>query len=144
VLAAAAVQITEFVGLPECALTLAQAVTYMSCCPKSNASCAALAEARDDVRNQRTLPVPKALRDTHYQGAKSLGNDGYKYPHDSPEGYVVQDYLGVAKQYYHPTDRGREATFRQYLEKLVLLRTDSAVSSGGSATPGQGLAEPKS
>jgi putative ATPase len=130
IMAAAAVQITEFIGLPECALTLAQAVTYMSCCPKSNASTVAIGEARDDVKHQRTIPVPKALRDSHYKGAKSLGHEGYKYAHDNPEGYVVQDYLGVDKQYYRPTDRGREAIFRQYLEKLAKIRAESAVSSG--------------
>ncbi len=129
ILAAAAVQITEFIGLPECALTLAQAVTYMSCCPKSNASTVAIGEARDDVKHQRTIPVPKILRDSHYKGAKSLGHEGYKYVHDNPQGYVVQDYLGVDKQYYRPTDRGREAIFRQYLEKLAKIRADAEVSS---------------
>ncbi len=142
ILAAATVQITEFIGLPECALTLAQAVTYMSCCPKSNASYTAISQARDDVKHQRTIPVPRTLRDAHYEGAKSLGHEGYKYAHDSPEGYVVQNYLGVDKQYYRPVDRGREAIFRQYLDKLAKIRADAATSSGNEPLPEQGSVKP--
>lgn len=122
ILAAAMVQIVEFVGMPEAQLTLAQAVTYLACCPKSNASTVAIGEAMEDVKNNRTLPVPRHLRDAHYKGAEALGHTGYKYAHDSAEGYVVQEYLGVEKSYYRPTDRGREATFRAYLDKLAAIR----------------------
>jgi len=114
----AAAQITQFIGLPECALTLAQAVIYMACVPKSNASNNAISAAMEDVEQGRTIPVPKHLRDAHYAGAKGLGHEGYVYPHDHPEGYVAQDYLGVEKCYYTPTNRGREAQFRAYLDKL--------------------------
>ncbi|MEK6234770.1 MAG: replication-associated recombination protein A, partial [Planctomycetales bacterium] len=72
-LAVAAQQACETVGLPECQLTLAQAVAYLACAPKSNACTVAIAEAREDVRQGRSLPVPTALRDSHYQGASSLG-----------------------------------------------------------------------
>ena len=122
ILAAAMVQVVDFVGLPEAQLTLAQAVTYMACSPKSNAATVAIGEAMADVENNRTVPVPRHLRDTHYSGAQQLGHAGYKYAHDYPEGYVPQEYLGVDKQYYRPTDRGKEATFRAYLDKLAKIR----------------------
>src|SRR5206468_10802361 len=73
-LAVAAMQATEFVGLPECQLTLAQAVTYLACAPKSNAATIGIGEARADVTSGRILPVPVHLRDSHYQGAKRLGH----------------------------------------------------------------------
>ncbi len=66
----AATQACEFVGLPECQLTLAQAVTYLACAPKSNAATVGIGEARKDVREGRLLPVPIHLRDAHYPGAK--------------------------------------------------------------------------
>ncbi len=122
ILAAAAVQITTFVGLPECRLTLAQAVTYLACCPKSNAATLAIDAATADVKENRTIPVPRHLRDSHYPGAAALGHTGYQYAHNFPEGYVPQVYLGVEKNYYIPTNRGREAEFGQYLQKLAALR----------------------
>ena len=124
ILAAAMVQVVEFIGLPEAQLTLAQAVAYMACSPKSNAATVAIGEAMADVENNRTFPVPRHLRDTHYKGAEALGHSGYKYAHDSPEGYVPQEYLGVDKTYYRPTDRGKEAIFRQYLDKLAKIRQE--------------------
>jgi len=124
ILAAAMLQVVEFVGLPEAQLTLAQAVTYMACSPKSNAATVAISEARADVEHNRTVLVPRHLRDTHYAGAKKLGHEGYKYAHDYPEGYVPQEYLGVEKHYYRPTDRGKEAIFAQYLAKLAKIREE--------------------
>src|SRR5205823_3893715 len=94
VVAAAAVQATEFVGLPECQLALAQAVTYVATAPKSNAATLAIGKARADVRQGRTLPVPLHLRDTHYRGAEQLGHgQEYRYSHDFPGGWVEQQYL---------------------------------------------------
>ncbi len=130
VLAAAAIQITEFVGLPECRLTLAQAVTYLATCPKSNAATLAIDAADADVREQRVLPVPRHLRDTHYPGAAQLGHEGYQYAHDSAEGYIPQDYLGVEKKYYNPVNRGHEAVIRKYLEKLQSM--DQAAADAGA------------
>jgi putative ATPase len=118
VLANAAVQVSEFVGLPECQLPLAQAAIYIACCPKSNACTMAIMSARQDVQQQRTQPVPRHLRDSNYPGAAELGHEGYKYAHDYPEGFVSQDYLGVSKSYYHPTDRGHEARLREYLARI--------------------------
>src|SRR5438105_4701715 len=109
VVAAAAFDVVEKIGMPEAQLTLGQAAIYMATAPKSNASAMAIWSAMEDVREGRTLPVPKHLRDTHYKGAKRLGHGkGYQYAHDHEGGYVKQDYLGVEKQYYAPTDRGFE------------------------------------
>jgi putative ATPase len=116
--ASAAYQITERIGMPECQLTLGQAAVYMATAPKSNASALAIWGAMEDVRKQRTVPVPKHLRDGHYAGAKKLGHTGYQYAHNSEKGYVEQDYLGVDKTYYEPTDRGHEKYIRKFLEWL--------------------------
>ncbi|MEZ6072475.1 MAG: replication-associated recombination protein A [Pirellulales bacterium] len=118
-IAVAAMQATEFVGLPECQLALAQAVTYLACAPKSNAATVGIGEARQDVREGRLIPVPVHLRDSHYGGAKRLGHgEGYEYAH-APGGVAVQDYLGVEREYYRPTDRGFE---RQLGERLAEIR----------------------
>ncbi len=117
--AIAAMQAVELIGLPECQLNLAQAVTYLATAPKSNASYLAIDKAREDVRNGRTLQVPLHLRDTHYQGSTKLGHgENYEYPHDHPEGWVAQDYLPELRRYYEPVDRGYEAVIRERMEKL--------------------------
>jgi putative ATPase len=121
ILAASAVQIAEFVGFPEAQLPLAQAAIYIACAPKSNACTKAIMQASSDVRNGRTIPVPPHLRDSHYAGAKKLGHgEGYKYPHNSPSGYIPQDYLGksLEKPYYQPKQVGREKLVAEYLQKL--------------------------
>jgi putative ATPase len=126
VVAAAALQATEFVGLPECQLPLAQAVTYLATAPKSNASTMAISKAREDVRSGRTLAVPLHLRDTHYQGAEQFGHgEGYEYSHDSPEGWTAQQYLPEERRYYEPVDRGHEAVIRQRLEELRRRRHEA-------------------
>lgn len=119
-LAVAAMQACEFVGLPECQLTLAQTVTYLACAPKSNASTVAIDQARRDVRETRLLPVPIHLRDAHYRGAQQLGHGaGYEYAHDAADGVATQDYLGVDRTYYQPVDRGFEA---ELARRLVQIR----------------------
>lgn len=118
--AVAAMQATEFVGLPECRLTLAQAVTYLALAPKSNACTMAIGAAMSDVREKRVIPVPRHLQDKHYAGAKQLGHgQGYEYSHDAADGIVAQEYLGVEKRYYEPTDRGCE---RELSERLAEIR----------------------
>jgi len=118
-LAVAAAQACELVGLPECELTLAQAVTYLACAPKSNAATVGIGEARADVREGRILPVPVHLRDSHYGGAKRLGHgEGYQYAHDSPDAVAAQDYLGVEREYYRPVDRGFEQELARRLEAI--------------------------
>ena len=121
ILAASAVQIAEFVGFPEAQLPLAQAAIYIACAPKSNACANAIWQATGDVKKGRTIPVPAHLRDAHYAGAKKLGHGlDYKYPHNSPSGYVPQDYLGksLEKPYYQPKNIGREKIVAEYLQKL--------------------------
>lgn len=118
-LAIAAMQSCEFVGLPECQLPLAQAVTYLACAPKSNAATLAIGEARRDVVEGRLLPVPVQLRDRHYGGAQRLGHgEGYQYAHDAPDGVASQDYLGIDKEYYRPVPRGFEAELAKRLETI--------------------------
>ena len=85
VVAAAAYDIVERIGMPEAQLTLGQAAIYMATAPKSNASAMAIWAAMADVREGRTIPVPKHLRDAHYTGRKRLGHGaGYQYAHDFP------------------------------------------------------------
>ena len=119
-LAVAAAHGCELVGLPECQLTLAQAVTYLACAPKSNAATIGIGEARKDVSEGRLLPVPVHLRDAHYAGAKRLGQgQDYQYAHDSEGGIAAQDYLGVEREYYRPVDRGFE---KELAERLKVIR----------------------
>ena len=119
-LAVSCMQACEFVGLPECQLSLSQTVSYLACAPKSNAATASIAEARRDVREGRIVPVPVHLRDSHYRGAQKLGHgDGYQYSHNEDDGVASQDYLGVDREYYHPVDRGYEA---ELAERLVAIR----------------------
>ncbi|MEX2186791.1 MAG: replication-associated recombination protein A [Pirellulales bacterium] len=118
-LAVAAMQACEFIGLPECQLTLAQAAAYLACAPKSNAATVAIGEARKDVREGRLLPVPVHLRDKHYAGAARLGHgEGYDYAHNHADGIAAQDYLGVDREYYRPVDRGFEQELARRLEAI--------------------------
>ena len=123
--AAAAFDITHRVGMPECRITLAQAAIYMACAPKSNASYMAIDRATDDVKNNRTVPVPRHLRNAPHPGmAEQFGNAvGYQYSHDHPGGISPdQDYLGVDRTYYVPTDRGYEKHITAYLDWARKLR----------------------
>lgn len=118
-MAVACMQACEFIGLPEGQLTLSQTVAYLACAPKSNACTIAIGAAREDVQTKKVLPVPNHLRDGHYAGAKKLGvGQGYLYAHDFPDGIVPQDYLGVERTYYQPTDRGFERELAERLEKI--------------------------
>ncbi|SRR6056297_415389 len=118
-IAVATMQACEFVGLPECQLTLSQCVAYMACAPKSNAATTAIGTARRDVREGQIIPVPKHLRDGHYDGAKKIGHgEGYQYAHDEADGIAAQDYLGVDRTYYEPTNRGFEAELQTRLESI--------------------------
>ncbi|MFL5340888.1 MAG: replication-associated recombination protein A [Gemmataceae bacterium] len=121
VVAAAALQAAEFVGLPEAQLALAQAVTYIATAPKSNAATVAISKAREDVQQGRTLQVPLHLRDSHYKGSEDFGHgEGYKYSHDFEGGHVEQEYLPEQRHYYEPTDRGYELVIRQRMEEWRL------------------------
>ncbi|MBI4352975.1 MAG: replication-associated recombination protein A [Candidatus Omnitrophica bacterium] len=119
VLANAALQVSEFVGMPEARIPLAQAVVYIACCPKSNAAYAGIEKALKDVEENKTLEVPDALKDAHYQGAKKLGRgQGYQYAHDHEKHYVKQEYLPEKRRYYAPTEQGYEKKLKEYLDSL--------------------------
>jgi len=109
----AAARAVDRVGLPECALNLAQAAVYLALAPKSNASYKALEAARAEVREHGAKTPPDYLRDAHYPGAKSLGRgEGYRYAHDEPGGVSDQQLLPEGleeRRFYLPTDRGFEA-----------------------------------
>lgn len=118
-LAVSAMQACEFVGLPECQLTLSQAVIYLALAPKSNSATTAIMNARREVREGTLIPVPKHLRDGHYAGSERLGHGkGYQYSHDVEGGVAAQDYLGVDRKFYEPTKRGFEVELHERYQQL--------------------------
>jgi putative ATPase len=118
VLANAALQISEFVGMPEARIPLAQACIYVSCAPKSNASYLAIDKALHDIENKKVQEVPDHLKDATGDGdAFGHGRD-YKYAHDFPGHFVQQKYTRRKVKYYEPTEIGHEAKIRQRMEKL--------------------------
>ncbi len=120
--ATAAAQAVDRVGLPECQLNLAQAAVYLALAPKSNASMQGLSAAKRHVREQGAKPPPAYLQDAHYAGAKKLGRGiGYVYPHDEPGGVAGQPLLPEEVQgesFFEPTDRGFEAELGRRLEEI--------------------------
>jgi putative ATPase len=108
----AAAEAVEFVGLPECQLNLAHAAIYLSLAPKSNSATRAISAATREVEKGMTPPVPAHLRDSSYRAAKTLGHgEGYLYPHNYPGNYVPQAYLpeGMEEhEYYQPGEGGEE------------------------------------
>ncbi len=122
VVANAAADAVGRVGLPECALNLAQAAAYLALAPKSNASYRAIGAARAEVREHGAKPPPDYLRDAHYPGAAKLGRGtGYVYPHDEPGGLAEQRLMPEGmeeRRFYEPTDRGFEAELRRRLEQI--------------------------
>jgi putative ATPase len=130
--AVAAARAVEFVGLPECRINLAQAVTYLSLAPKSNASYTAIERAMKQVEEHGAQPPPPHLRDTHYPGARRLGHGlGYVYPH-AQGGYVDQEHLPEAlrdSEFYQPTGEGEEGRLGEFLERMRALRRSGRGSS---------------
>ncbi|MEW5759098.1 MAG: replication-associated recombination protein A [Candidatus Omnitrophota bacterium] len=119
ILANAAMQVAEFVGLPEARIPLAQAAVYVACSPKSNASYLGIDKALKDIENDTTERIPNHLKNATFEGEKKLGRHvGYKYSHDFENGYVVQEYLPNKVKYYQPKAIGYEEKIKQYLEKL--------------------------
>ncbi len=122
VVANAALQVAEFVGMPEARIPLAQAVVFIACSPKSNASYLAIDKALKDVEEGRLIEVPDALKSTAYKGAVTLGHgEGYKYSHDFEGHYAPQDFLREKRAYYEPTEQGYEKNFKAYLANLQRL-----------------------
>ena len=121
-LAVAAAQTVALIGMPEAQLTLAHATVHLATAPKSNSVTTALSAAMADIRGGKAGPVPAHLRDGHYSGAARLGNaQGYRYPHDDPDGIAAQQYPPdgvVGADYYRPTRHGAERAVADRLDKL--------------------------
>ncbi|RJO68365.1 replication-associated recombination protein A [Nocardia panacis] len=120
--AVAAAQVVQLVGLPEAQLALAHATIHLATAPKSGAVAAAIGTALSDIGGGKAGAVPPHLRDGHYAGAARLGNaQGYKYPHNHPDGVLTQQYPPdelVGADYYHPTDHGYEREVGPRVTKL--------------------------
>ena len=121
VVAVSAMQGCHFVGMPECDLALAQAVTYLAVAPKSNSLYAAYGEVKADVRKYGALPVPLHIRNAPTRLMKELGyGKGYKYAHNFPDQIVDQEHMPEklkGRRYYHPTDQGFEKRISERLER---------------------------
>lgn len=119
VVANAAAQAVEYLGMPECRINLSQAASYVACSPKSNSAILAIDNAWEDVKNVQTSGIPNHLRDKHYPGAIKLGHGiGYKYAHDYPNHYVKQQYLPdelTGRKYYELSNNGQEAKLKKWL-----------------------------
>jgi putative ATPase len=117
VLANAALEALEFVGMPEAKIPLAQAAVYIACAPKSNAVYQGIEQALKDVEEKRVMPVPKPLQDAHYPGAARLGRGrDYKYPHNYKGHHVKQEYIPEKRVYYQPSDSGYEKEIKRRIK----------------------------
>ena len=127
VIATAALQAVELVGLPEGVLPMTQAVTYLALAPKSNRALTAYGTARKLVREHGALPVPGKLRPGSDAASRALGHgQEYKYPHDFEGAYVVEDYLPdqlVGTKIYEPADSGFERELAARMAELARKRT---------------------
>lgn len=142
--AAACWELVERIGMPEARITLAQCTTYLALAPKSNAAYVAISEAADDVREGRTVPVPVHIKDGNVRKAAQMSVGGlkgaaYRYAHDDGAkddrlGVIgLQDYLGVEKSYYRPTEHGHEKVLKAALDAARQARRESTPPPG--ATP---------
>ncbi len=120
--AIAAYQACRFIGLPECALALAQAVVFLATSPKSNSLEAAYIAVKEEIARTGHLPVPLHIRNAPTRFMKGIGyGRGYKYAHDYPDATVDQEHLPEeirGKSFYHPTERGYEQSIKEWMEKV--------------------------
>lgn len=118
VVATAAAQAVERIGMPEAQIILAQAVSYVACAPKSNSAVNAIFDAMQVVKEEETGQIPAHLMDAHYGGAKQLGHGlDYKYAHNYENHYVEQQYLPdnlVGRKFYIPSDNGYEKQIQEW------------------------------
>ena len=123
--AVAAQQAVEFIGMPEGRIPLAHAAVYVATAPKSNRAYMGLEKATEDIKQGRVLAVPKYLRGS---GSKLLSDedDNYKYAHDYEEGYVPQAYLPEGRRYYEPSEIGLERKIKERLDHWRHLFEQSA------------------
>ena len=122
VVATAAAQAVERIGMPEAQIILAQAAAYVACAPKSNSAVKAIGEAMKAVKDEPAGPIPPYLQDAHYKGAKNLGRGlDYRYPHDFPNHYVEQQYLPdnmKGRRFYELSDNGYEKTIKMLFKRM--------------------------
>ncbi|MGN6711961.1 replication-associated recombination protein A [Anaerocolumna jejuensis] len=122
VVANAAAEAVERLGMPEARIVLAQAAAYVACAPKSNSAIIAIDAAMAAVRNEHTPTIPPHLMDAHYKGAQKLGHGlDYKYAHSYKNHYVKQQYLPdelQGRSFYELSDQGFEKTLKEYQERI--------------------------
>ncbi len=122
VVATAAAQAVERLGMPEARIVLAQAAAYVACAPKSNSAIMAIDGATEYVRSHPNYRIPPHLMDAHYKGAAKLGHGiGYQYAHDYENHYVKQQYLpeeAANERFYQLSDQGYEAELKKYFQKI--------------------------
>jgi len=112
----------EKIGMPESRIILSQCATYLASAPKSNSSYLAIDKAISDNRNRPQYPVPLHLRNapTNFMKQSGYGN-GYKYPHDYPNNFVIETYLPEElkqTQYYLPSENGNEKAMKERLKQI--------------------------
>jgi len=123
----AALNAVEFVGMPEAKIPLAQAVIYIACAPKSNSAITSIGKAIADIEAGVSTVVPRHLRDASYASAKKLGNQiDYKYPHSYEGHYVKQRYMLHDAKYYEPSDEGYEKKIKERLENWKKKRNTTS------------------
>jgi len=140
VVANAAREAVEFVGMPEAALPLAQAAIYLAVSPKSNASYLAISAARQDVVEGQNPPIPPWLRNAPFRGAKEIYgfSEGYEYPHSHPLGYIDRSYLPEGlqdKKYYKPKPWGEEKIIREWMEAIKKAAREGYKKKSGKIEP---------
>ena len=122
----AAYQACHFIGMPECSVHLTHAVVYCALAPKSNALDAAYMGAARDAQETMAEPVPLVIRNAPTKLMKDLGyGSGYRYAHDYEDKITDMQCLPdnlIGRVYYKPTNQGREARVREWMEKLEELR----------------------
>jgi putative ATPase len=122
----------HLLGTPEGELTIAQLVVYMACAPKSNSIYVAFKKAKADAAEFGSLPVPLTIRNAPTSLMKDLNyGKGYQYAHDHEDGLVDQEHFPeqlTGRQYYQPTDAGREARLSEYVTKYRQFRTQAAAA----------------
>ncbi len=131
-MAVAAIQAVDFIGMPEARITLAQVTTYLATAPKSNAAYLAVDKALADVKEGRTLPVPRHLRNVKLRTADSQGEPAaYVYPHDHAGHFVAQEYVPTAARYYEPTSEGYEDAIRRRMAHWAGASAEVAADAAG-------------
>ena len=122
VVATAAAQAVERLGMPEARIVLAQAAAYVACAPKSNSAIMAIDTATQYVQSHPNYRIPPYLQDSHYKGAAKLGHGiGYQYAHDYPNHYVQQQYLpeeAKEERFYHLSENGYEKVLKEHMKQI--------------------------